>query len=88
MPSVYVKKAELPEEAIRDYFKGLLEDELKWLKHGFKEMKKQTELLHPDQEQYLRDLMTGFAEECDLNLGELTRPQINKILVILDDYTE
>ena len=88
MPSKYEKKPGLNEEAIRHYFNGLLEEELKWMKHGFEQMKKQTELLHPDQEQYLRDLMTDFAETCEINLGELTTPRINEILRILSDYTE
>ncbi len=88
MPSKYTPKAELPEEKIREFFNGLLENELKWIKLGFEQMKKQTELLHPDEEQALRNLMTDFANESDLNLIEITRPQINKILNILDDYTE
>ena len=84
----YSKKTELPEEALKQYFKELSESNLMWLKFGLEQIKKQTELLHPNEEQLLQNLMTNFAEECNINVVALTRKELNKILNILDDYTE
>ena len=86
MPSKYVKQEPIKEDLVRNYLSGATEDDLKWLKIGLKEMKKREELLHPDEEQALINLMSEFASECELDLASFSNKSINRLLTIIEDF--
>ena len=82
----YCKRPQLNPDSLREILIDYSQRELNDLKLAFSELFESQTLLHPEEEQNVRDVFEKFKDASQL--GDLTRPKRTLVLSVIEEFIE